>query len=136
MFRHNRKTIPLQYIVTLILFLIGDFIWLGIVAKNMYAQAIGHLMAPTPNWIAAAVFYFLFASAVLFFVIAPAKKDIGKAAVSGALFGFFCYATYDLTNLATLRDWPVWLSGVDMLWGATLTGLVSAGTVFFTRKKL
>ena len=64
MFRHNRKTIPLQYIVTLILFLIGDFIWLGIVAKNMYAHAIGHLMAPTPNWIAAAIFYFLFATQI------------------------------------------------------------------------
>jgi uncharacterized membrane protein len=105
-----------------------DMLWLGVIAKSMYQQAIGHLMADQPNFFAAVVFYALYATGLLLFSVAP-NADVpgwGRTVAMGALFGFFAYATYDLSNLATLKNWPVSVTLIDMAWGSALSA-VSAG---------
>ena len=79
------------------------------------------------NWTAAVVFYLMYIAGILFFAVRPAliSNSRGKAAGLGALFGFFTYATYDLTNLATLRDWPLTIVSVDIIWGISLCAMVS-----------
>jgi uncharacterized membrane protein len=127
------------YLVILVAFVIIDAIWLGLVAKGLYQDAIGALMASTPNWVAAGLFYLLYPIGLLVFAIG--KQDIrgqdraGRIAARAALFGFMAYMTYDLTNLATLRDWPVGLSVIDMLWGAALSA-ISASLGWLTMRKL
>ena len=105
-----------------------DMLWLGLIAKAMYQQGIGHLMAEKPRLLVAAAFYLLYAAALMIFVVTPHAQDPGwsKAVLTGALFGFFAYATYDLSNLATLRDWPVGLTLVDMAWGTVLSAAAAA----------
>ena len=104
-----------------------DAIWLGGIAQPMYKRGIGHLMAETPNFVAAALFYLLYAVGVLVFVVLPrAPGDWQAAAAYGALFGFMAYMTYDLTNLSTLRAWPVLLSLIDATWGCVATGAAAA----------
>jgi len=116
------------YLVTLSLFFAIDMVWLGLVAKKFYAQQIGFLLKTDINWLAAIIFYLLFIAGLVFFVISPSleKKSWLNALVSGAFFGLISYATYDLTNLATLKGWPLPVTIVDLIWGATLGGLVSA----------
>jgi uncharacterized membrane protein len=105
-----------------------DLLWLGVVAKTMYQQAIGHLMADRPDVRAAAVFYALYGVGLVVFAIAPQAENPawGRTVLMGALFGFFAYATYDLTNLATLRDWPLRLSVLDIAWGTAVSALSAA----------
>ena len=105
-----------------------DVLWLGVIAKAMYQQAIGHLMAEQPRIPAALAFYGLYALGLLIFTIAPHGDDPGwgRTILMGALFGVVAYATYDLSNLATLRNWPTSLALVDMAWGAVLSA-ASAG---------
>ena len=105
-----------------------DVLWLGVIAKAMYQQAIGHLMAEQPRIPAALAFYGLYALGLLIFTIAPQADDTGwgRTMLMGALFGLVAYATYDLSNLATLRNWPSSLAMVDMAWGTVLSA-VSAG---------
>lgn len=112
------------YISTLITFFALDMLWLGLVARKFYANQLGNLMADSPNWLVAIVFYAMYIVGIVFFAIRPAieAEQVLKATLYGALFGFFCYATYDLTNLATLRDWPTKMVFVDILWGIILTG--------------
>ena len=123
------------YVATLVVFLVVDFVWLGFVAKDLYRNGIGHLMATSPNWAAAVLFYVLFIVGLVFFAVSPALDADAwqRAALYGALFGFFCYATYDLTNLATLRDWPVSIVVADMLWGAFVSGVAATAGFFVTR---
>jgi uncharacterized membrane protein len=101
-----------------------DMLWLGVIAKPMYQQAIGHLMADQPNVWAAGAFYVLYAAGLLVFAVTPYAADApwGKTLAMGALFGFFAYATYDLSNLATLKQWPLRLTLLDMAWGTALSG--------------
>ncbi len=108
--------------------LVVDLLWLGVIAKPIYQEGIGHLMTPKPRLEAAALFYALYPlGAMLFVLVLPAhQNDWLRVLGIGALFGFFAYATYDLTNLATLRDWPWRLALIDMLWGSALTALMSA----------
>lgn len=115
------------YLATLVFFLAVDMVFLGVVAKDFYRAGIGHLMAENINIAAAVIFYAIYIIGVMIFVINPAVTagEWTHAALYGALFGFFCYATYDMTNLATLRDWPLGLSLVDMAWGATITSASS-----------
>jgi uncharacterized membrane protein len=122
----------LIYLVTFISFLAIDAIWLGLVAPKFYKQHIGHLMAESPNLIAALVFYLIFIVGLVFFVLVPSleSKDIGMLVVRGALFGLITYATYDLTNLATLTDWPITVTIVDMIWGTVLSTSVSLLSYF------
>ena len=115
------------YLVSLAAFLAIDMLWLGLVARSFYQQQLGFIMAPSPNWFVAIIFYLLFIGGILFFVVVPGlESDSLKATLlRAALFGLITYATYDLTNLATLKDWPALLSIVDMLWGTLLSVLVS-----------
>jgi len=115
------------YLIALPVFFVIDMIWLGLIAKNFYRQQIGFLMKADINWFAAVVFYLLFIGGLVLFVIAPAveKKLWLNAMVMGALFGLITYATYDLTNLATVRDWPVLVTVVDLIWGTVLASSVS-----------
>jgi len=116
------------YVAIVVTMMILDVVWIGGVARPLYNRGIGHLMAAQPNWIAAVAFYLLFAAGVMAFVVLPrAPGDWRMAAAWGAAFGFMTYMTYDLTNMATLRDWPLGLSFIDVAWGCLATGL--AGTV-------
>ncbi len=119
-----------MYIIAFIIFLAIDAIWLGLVAPKFYKAQIGHLMSERPNLIAALIFYLVFIVGVVYFVINPAieAQSISKLLLSGALFGFMTYATYDLTNLATLRDWPLTVTIVDLIWGTTLSTLIGLFT--------
>jgi len=116
------------YAATLVAFLAIDMVWLGLVAPGFYRTHLGFLMAPSPNWFAAGIFYALFIVGVLVFVIVPGLV-VGTATsttlLRAALFGLVTYATYDLTNMATVRDWPAIVTVVDMIWGMALTVSVS-----------
>lgn len=120
------------YLGTFAAFLVIDLIWLGVVARNFYSKQLGHLLAAKTNWSAAIVFYLLFIVGTLVFVVVPALQadSLSRALFYGAMFGFFTYATYDLTNLATLEGWPPLVTAVDMLWGTVLCTLVSAAGFF------
>ena len=104
-----------------------DLLWLGVVMKDFYRANLGHLMGGTVVWGAAIVFYLVFAAGLLFFAVMPALASGSwvKAALFGAALGALCYATYDLTNHATLRDWPLMVTIVDIIWGAVLSGVVA-----------
>jgi len=118
------------YLIALPVFFAIDMLWLGLVAKGFYRRQIGFLMRDGFNWPAAVAFYLLFVLGLVVFVIAPAlDRDSWLRALGyGALFGLITYATYDLTNLATVRDWPLPLTIVDLAWGATLAAAVSVAT--------
>jgi len=126
------------YLIALPVFFIIDMVWLVLVAKNFYKDQIGFLMRPDINWIAAIIFYLLFIVGLVIFVITPAieKGSWIQALILGALFGLITYATYDLTNLATFKDWPILVTIVDLVWGATLGALVSVITYFIVDKFL
>ncbi len=115
------------YLCTLLAFFAIDMVWLGLVAKSFYKTHLGFLLRPDPNWTAAIVFYLLFIAGLLIFVIVPSLQagSMKKVLVLGALFGLVTYATYDLTNLATVRDWPLIITIVDLLWGGALATAVS-----------
>lgn len=123
------------YSIAFVVFLVIDLIWLGLIAKNIYAKYLGSFMAPKVNWIAAIIFYLLFIVGLVFFVIEPAvvKDSWSYALLVGMLFGLITYATYDLTNLATLKDWPLTITIIDLIWGSSLGGLVSMITFFLVR---
>lgn len=125
----------LAYSFTAVVFFAIDMIWLGFIAKGMYNKLLGHLLAEQVNWAAAIIFYLLFIVGIFIFAIFPGlDKGTWHAALwYGALFGFFTYATYDLTNLATLKDWPVRMVFIDILWGMALTGSVATAGYFITQ---
>lgn len=115
------------YLISLIVFFAIDMIWLGVIAKNLYKEQIGHLMAQEVRWGAALLFYCIYLLGLVFFAIAPAigENSWVQALLYGALFGFMCYATYDLTNYATLNKWPLTLVIYDLIWGSFASGIVS-----------
>ena len=117
------------YLLTIPLFFAIDMLWLGFIAKNFYQTRLQHLLSPEVNWPAAFSFYFIYIAGILFFAVRPGLEaaSLGKACLYGALFGFFTYATYDLTNLATLRQWPMAVVVVDIAWGTLLCTLVGGG---------
>jgi uncharacterized membrane protein len=105
-----------------------DLVWLGLVARPLYAQGIGHLMAPAPRFGIALLFYAVYALGLTVFAVAPQDPPAGwrRTLCRAALFGVVAYATYDLSNLATLRDWPLGLSLLDIAWGAAASSLAAA----------
>jgi uncharacterized membrane protein len=115
------------YLITLAVFFAGDMLWLGIVAKGFYRRYLGFLMSPKVNWAAALVFYLLFIVGLLVFAVRPAVAAGAplQALWLGGLLGLICYATYDLTNLATIKDWPEIVTVIDLIWGTVLGGVVS-----------
>ena len=121
------KQMILLYIITLVVFFVIDMIWLGVVAKEFYRRHLGSLMSPKVNWISAMLFYLLFIVGLLVFVIRPALSAGVpiQALFYGALLGLISYATYDLTNLATIKDWPLIVTVIDLIWGTVLGGVVS-----------
>jgi len=124
------------YGIALAIFFAIDMVWLGLVAKNFYREQLGFLMAENVNWAAAIIFYLLFIAGLVVFVISPAlaKGSWVHALALGALFGLITYATYDLTNLATIKNWPLLVTIVDLAWGAALAAAVSALTVIVATK--
>lgn len=126
----NIQTFLTLYVMSVPVFFAIDMVWLGLVAKNFYRSQLGDLLGDV-QWPAAIIFYLVFLVGLTIFAIYPAaeKSSVQYGLVYGALFGFFTYATYDLTNLATLRHWPLSVSLVDMAWGAVLGGTVAAVTV-------
>lgn len=123
------------YLLTIPVFFGIDMIWLGFVARGFYRNNLGHLLRPDVNWTAAVIFYLLYILGILIFAVMPAleKNSLRQAVILGGLFGFFAYATYDLTNLATLKDWPVNVVLVDIAWGVVLTASVAAASFFIGR---
>ena len=126
-----------HYFVTLICFLILDAIWLGLIAQPFYQAQIGFLLAKNPNWLAAGAFYLLYVAGLVFFVVGPALRagtPPVRTALRGAFFGLVAYATYDLTNLATVDRWPLLLTAVDMAWGTLLGALTTLAAVWAARR--
>jgi uncharacterized membrane protein len=123
------------YALTVPVFFIIDLIWLGIVAKGFYQKNLKYILSPNVNWTAAIIFYFMYIAGILIFAVVPgvAKDSVRHAVLWGALFGFFTYATYDLTNLALLKDWPLNIVVVDILWGMVLCTLVSTISFYIAK---
>lgn len=124
------------YFIALPVFFVIDMFWLGIVAKNLYAKQIGFLMKTDINWLAAIIFYLLFIIGLVLFVVIPAleKQSLLQVILFGALFGLITYATYDLTNLATIKNWPLLVTIIDLIWGAILASSVSTITYLIAVK--
>jgi uncharacterized membrane protein len=124
------KTNLVAYLVALLVFCIQDAIWLGLFAPAFYQGQIGDLLLTTPRLGAAALFYLMYLAGVVLFVVRPAleKRSLSRAVVLGALFGIVCYASYNLTNLATLKGWSVEVVVVDITLGAIETALASAAS--------
>jgi len=120
----------LIFFIAFIIFFVIDIVWLGLFAKKIYQSQIGYILAKKPNWYAAIVFYILYIVFLLIFAVMPAldKGSLTDAMLYGALFGFITYATYDLTNLATLDKWPLKVTIIDMIWGTFLGFSVSTLT--------
>ena len=125
-----------QYLIVLVVFFAVDLVWLGVIAKDLYAKLLGHLMAKSVNWPAAMIFYLIFILGLVIFVIQPTLADgnLIKGLGLAALFGLVTYATYDLTNLATLRDWPILITVIDLAWGTTLSTLVTLISVLILQR--
>jgi len=128
----------LLYGITTVIFFAIDMLWLGVIAKNLYRQKLGFVLSNEVNWTAAIVFYLLFIGGILFFAIQPAIKENAwqTALLHGALLGGLCYATYDLTNMATIAKWPLEIVVIDIAWGVVLTGSVSTLSYFAALKFL
>ena len=115
------------YAITLLIFFAIDLVWLSVVAKGFYRQHIGHLMSQEVNWGAAVLFYAVYIAGIVFFAIKPAIEagTATRGLIYGAAFGFIAYATYDLTNQATMKGWPVLVTVIDLAWGTVLTATVA-----------
>lgn len=124
------------YLIALPVFLALDMTWLGLIAKKFYRDQVGGLLKPDVNWTAAIIFYLLFLAGLVSFVIEPAmrKGSWSDALLRGAFFGLVTYATYDLTNLAIAKDWPLFVTIVDMVWGAALAATVATLTCVIAQK--
>ena len=132
------KQIVEMYGITLAVFFLIDMVWLGVVAKGFYRKHLGAMLSPKVNWTAAILFYLVFIVGLLVFVIGPALTAGTplRAFLFGALFGLISYATYDLSNLATLKDWPLIVTVVDLVWGSVLGGAVSGLAAVIGQKLL
>ena len=128
--------VPLTYLIATVLFFAIDMAWLGFFAKGFYRDKLGFILSDKPNWAAAIIFYLIYIGGILFFAVLPSLREHSWAiaAVNGALLGMLCYATYDLTNMATIAKWPLIVVIVDIIWGIVLTGTVATLTYFIGNK--
>lgn len=124
------------YLITFLAFLAIDSLWLGLVAPSFYRSQIGYIMAETPNFFAAGLFYLVFIFGMVVFIVEPGVREgtLMQSVSRGALFGLVTYATYDLTNLATLEGWPVLLTVVDLTWGTVLSAAVTLVSVWVGKR--
>lgn len=125
-----------MYFATLISFFLIDMIWLGVIARGLYKRELGFIMADKVNWLAAMIFYLIFIGGLVYFVVNPSiiANDWSMALRIGMIFGFITYSTYDLTNLATLVNWPLKITVIDIIWGTVLGGGVSTMSFFILKK--
>lgn len=125
----------LIFVITIVVFAAIDFTWITKIGANFYQSTIGHLFAPKPSIPPAVVFYLLYMGAMFYFAILPGIKagSISTALLNGAALGFISYATYDLTNMATLPGWPLKITLIDMAWGTFITASMSAFAVYLAR---
>jgi uncharacterized membrane protein len=125
------------YLASLVVFFAADMVWLVFVARSFYKKYLGYIMAPTVNWLPAIIFYLLFIVGILVFVVLPGVKEnsLQSTILKALLFGLITYATYDLTNLATINQWPLAVTLVDLIWGMVLSTIVSI-TGFYVAKWL
>jgi uncharacterized membrane protein len=130
--------IPLLYGLCTIVFFAIDMLWLGFFARGFYKEKLGFILSPQVNWAAAVIFYLIYIGGILFFAVLPSLRehDWQTALLNGAVLGGLCYATYDLTNMATIAQWPLIVVVVDIIWGIVLTGSVSVLTYFIGAKFL
>lgn len=129
-------TYVIAYIATAVVFFGLDFIWLSRIALNFYKSQIGDLMLAQPNFMAAGVFYLAYIGGIVYFAVMPALTGgtWTTALVAGAVLGFVAYGTYDMTNLSTLKNWPIAMSVVDLLWGTVLTSVAATAGYFITQR--
>ena len=115
----------IRAIVATLIFFLVDMVWLTLIAKKLYAKELKDFLSPNVNWLAALIFYLVFIFGMTFFVITPAIADesLIYAIFGGAFFGFVCYATYDLTNLATMKNWPIKITVIDLIWGSFVSSI-------------
>src|SRR5262249_47783094 len=123
---------------TIPVFFALDMFWLGLVAKDFYRRELGYLLRAETKWAAAIVFYLIFIAGLLMFAVIPAmeKGSVQRAFFLGAAFGFFCYATFDLTSYALIKDFPLKIVIVDLIWGTLLSGTVSIASFFLAKQFL
>jgi uncharacterized membrane protein len=124
------------YAIAVVIFFAIDMVWLGVIAKNFYREKLGFILSSEVNWAAAIIFYMLYIAGILFFAVLPGMKDSNwtTALLNGAVLGLMCYATYDLTNMATIKQWPLIVVIADIIWGIILTGSVSVLTFLLAEK--
>lgn len=130
------KTYIIGFFTTILSILILDAVWLSLTMKTFYAKHLGHLFADKPSLTPAVLFYILYSVGLLYFVIMPVIRSgasLSSIFVTGAFFGLIAYATYDLTNQATMKDWVTAVTVVDLVWGSFLTGTVSTVAVWVIR---
>ncbi|HSQ22213.1 MAG TPA: DUF2177 family protein [Coriobacteriia bacterium] len=123
------------YLITFAAFLVIDFVWLTTMGDRFYRAQLGSLMREQANLPVALLFYVFYVVGVLVLAVMPGveAESVVKAAAYGALLGFVAYGTYDITNLSTIRDWPVVVTVVDLVWGSVLTGSVATVGYFVAR---
>ncbi len=131
-------TYVIAYVATAIVFFALDFLWIGTIAFSLYKSQLGDLLLDKPNMPVAGLFYAFYVVGMLIFVVIPAVRGGGvtQALLYGALFGFFAYATYDMTNMAVLRGWSPLVTVVDLAWGTVLTSVSAVAGTLITRLAL
>ncbi|TRL36401.1 MULTISPECIES: DUF2177 family protein [Rhizobium] len=131
-------TYALAYGATALVFFGLDFLWLGHVATGFYRNQLGDMMRERPDFVAAGLFYLVYVAGIVYFAVGPnlAGGGLRQAALSGAILGLIAYGTYDITNLATLKNWPLAMSLVDLAWGTALTATAATAGVWITEKIL
>jgi uncharacterized membrane protein len=129
-------TIIAAYLSTLVVFVLIDFVWLSTMAARLYRPILGDVLAPSVNFAPAIAFYLIYPIGIVTFAILPALKSggISTALTYGAMFGFFTYATYDLTNHATIRNWAWQITLLDVSWGSVLAAFAAAVGTWITIK--
>ena len=131
------QTALIAYISAALVFFGLDFVWLSRVAIGFYRSQIGETLRDRPNMLAAGLFYLFYIAGIVYFAVLPGlqKDSLAVACLNGALLGLIAYGTYDMTNLATLKNWSLTVSIVDMLWGTVLTAL-SASAAYWVVTRL
>lgn len=135
MIQASMRRLVTEYASTLVVMLALDSVWLSLTVPALYQPRLAEFLRPDPDLVAAILFYLLYAAGTVVFAVAPARNRSATFALrQGAFLGVVAYATYDLTNQATLRGWPTLITILDIGWGAILTGTAAAGASWISRR--